>query len=71
MNTGANILDGSALARNGAVTLQDNAITNCISSGIGSGPPPAVPEPSTLALLASGLAALVLRGRARFAMTLI
>jgi Ice-binding-like len=43
MNTGATILDGSALARNGAVTLQDNAITNCISSS-------SVPEPSTLIL---------------------
>jgi len=63
MNTGANILDGSALARNGAVTLQDNTITNCTSSG----PPPAVPEPSTLALFASGVAALLVRGRARFA----
>jgi type VI secretion system secreted protein VgrG len=67
MNTGASILDGSALARNGAVTLQGNTITNCISSGIGSGPPPAVPEPSTLALCVSGLAALVFRARARFA----
>ena len=29
MNTGATIMDGSALARNGAVTLDSNTITNC------------------------------------------
>jgi hypothetical protein len=45
MNTGADILDGSALAENGAVTLQDNTITNCVSSESG---PTAVPLPSTL-----------------------
>lgn len=38
MTTGATILDGSDLARNGAVTLDANTITNC------------VPEPSTLTL---------------------
>lgn len=43
MNTGASILSGSALARNGAVTLDDNHIFNCV-----------IPEPSTLALLAIG-----------------
>jgi hypothetical protein len=32
MTTGASILDGSALARNGAVTLDDNTITNCTAS---------------------------------------
>jgi type VI secretion system secreted protein VgrG len=32
MNTGATILDGSALAQNGAVTLDSNSITNCVSS---------------------------------------
>jgi len=45
MNTGADILDGSALAENGAVTLQDNTITNCVSSDTGA---TAVPLPSTL-----------------------
>jgi len=38
MNTGATILDGSALARNGAVTLQSNDITNCVFNGDTSGP---------------------------------
>ena len=32
MNTGATILDGSALARNGAVTLDTNTITNCVAA---------------------------------------
>jgi hypothetical protein len=44
MTTGATIIDGSALARNGAVTLDSNTITNCTQ----------VPEPSTL--LTAGLA---------------
>jgi type VI secretion system secreted protein VgrG len=35
MNTGATILDGSALARNGAVTLDSNQITNCITDTTG------------------------------------
>jgi type VI secretion system secreted protein VgrG len=43
VTTGANILDGSALARNGAVTLDDNSITNCVSSAT-------VPEPGSLTL---------------------
>jgi hypothetical protein len=45
MTTGANILDGSALARNGAVTLDDNHITNCVGS---------VPEPGTLTIVLLG-----------------
>jgi hypothetical protein len=45
MNTGATILDGSALARNGAVTLDDNHIINCV------GP---VPEPATMSLALIG-----------------
>jgi len=46
MNTGASILHGSALARNGAVTLDDNRITNCI------------PEPATMTLALIGAALL-------------
>ncbi|APW63011.1 ice-binding family protein [Paludisphaera borealis] len=46
MTTGATILDGSALARNGEVTLDSNVITNC-SAG-------AVPEPATLTLALVG-----------------
>jgi type VI secretion system secreted protein VgrG len=37
MTTGATMLNGSALARNGAVTLDTNTITNCV-----------VPEPVTM-----------------------
>lgn len=40
MNTGSNILYGSALARNGAVTLDDNNIASCTI----------IPEPGMLAL---------------------
>lgn len=40
MNTGASILNGSALARNGAVTLDNNHIVNCV-----------IPAPSSAALL--------------------
>jgi hypothetical protein len=43
--TGATILDGSALARNGAVTLDDNTITNCVGS---------VPEPTTMTVVLVG-----------------
>jgi hypothetical protein len=52
LDTGATILDGSALARNGAVTLHANTITTC-----------AVPEPATLSLLALGGLALLRRHR--------
>jgi len=58
MNTGATMLDGSALAENGAVTLDSNTITNCVSSS-------AVPEPGslTLALIASALLGLPVLGK--------
>jgi hypothetical protein len=58
MNTGATILDGSALARNGAVTLDSNTITNCVSSS-------AVPEPATASLTLIGGAMLGLHVLAR------
>ena len=59
LQTGATILDGSALARNGAVTLDTNTITNCVP-----GSALATPEPGamTLALIGAplmGLFALV------------
>jgi type VI secretion system secreted protein VgrG len=53
LTTGANIIDGSALALNGAVTLDDNNISNGC----------AIPEPGTVALLGAGLLGLVLFGR--------
>jgi type VI secretion system secreted protein VgrG len=48
LNTGTTILNGSALASTGAVTLDSNTITNC---GVGT----AVPEPGSAALLGLGL----------------
>jgi hypothetical protein len=57
LNTGASIGCGSALARNGAVTLDSNVI------GGGCGGTTTVPEPSTLGLLGTGLA--ILAGAAR------
>jgi Ice-binding-like/PEP-CTERM motif len=52
LNTGATIKCGSALAQNGAVTLQGNTITSCASTVS------AVPEPGTMGLLGTGLAIL-------------
>ena len=49
MNTGADILNGSALAHDGAVTLDSNTITNCI------------PEPGTMTLALIGGALLSTR----------
>jgi type VI secretion system secreted protein VgrG len=45
LDTGATIVDGSALARNGAVTLDTNIITNNVA---------AVPEPATATLVVIG-----------------
>jgi Ice-binding-like/PEP-CTERM motif len=49
LNTGASIGCGSALARNGAVTLDNNVI------GGGCGGTSTVPEPGTMSLMGSGL----------------
>jgi len=45
LTTGATILDGSALAETGAVTLDSNTIDNAVS---------AVPEPATMSLIVIG-----------------
>ena len=60
LNTGASITCGSALARNGAVTMDTNAITK----GCGG---TTVPEPGTISLMGSGLVILagVVRRRMR------
>ena len=48
-NTGAKVLDGSLLARNGAITLDSNTVTVCVTPMVN--PPSAVPEPGVMALL--------------------
>ena len=53
LNTGASISCGAALARTGAVTLDDNTISACQAR---TAP---VPEPSTLMALATALLALI------------
>lgn len=50
--TGANIVDGSALARNGAVTMDTNHVAICV-----------VPEPTSMVLLSLGVVALAARRR--------
>ena len=65
MDTGATITDGSALARNGAVTLDANTINNCAASI-----PIAAPQPATLPLvflgtMLLGLPAMAMRSRKR------
>lgn len=52
MNSGATILNGSALAKNGTVSLDTNTITNSVS---------AVPEPATLLISLLGGSMLLLR----------
>jgi hypothetical protein len=57
LNTGATITCGSALAQNGAVTMQGNTISGC-GGGISK-----VPEPGAMGLLGTGL--VILAGAAR------
>jgi Ice-binding-like len=52
LNTGANIQCGSALAQNGAVTMDTNYVYGC-ATGISEAPD--VPEPGTASLLGIGL----------------
>ena len=60
MTTGASIACGSALARNGAVTLDNNVLGGGCSGGGTT-----VPEPGTMGLLGTGLVILVGAARRR------
>ena len=62
LDTGSTILCGRAIALNAAVTLDNNTVsTDCPGVGV----PATLPEPSTLALLASALLAAAWAGRLR------
>lgn len=50
MDTGSSIVGGSALARNGSVTLDDVHIINCVDDGSGGGGGTPVPLPASAAL---------------------
>jgi Ice-binding-like/PEP-CTERM motif len=65
----SNITCGSALARNGAVTLNGNTITGCGAGGART--TSTVPEPGTLGLLGTGLAILAGVGRRKLHRALI
>jgi len=63
LDTGASINNGSAIAINGAVTLDGNTISLPTQSVTTISP---TPEPSSLILLASGLIAMAFLVRRRF-----
>lgn len=62
LDTGASITCGSALAQNGAVTLQGNTISSCGGGGGTS----TVPESGTMTLMGTGLVLLIGAARRRW-----
>ena len=54
LTTGASITCGNAIALNGAVTLDTNAVGGNCDAGFTNPPPTAVPEPGTINLLITG-----------------
>jgi type VI secretion system secreted protein VgrG len=63
LDSGASITEGRAIALNGAVTLDNNYITNVICETPDGEPIGEVPEPGSLLLLASGLFGIAVLGR--------